>query len=267
MQPLADLIGSNPEMEVARAASRVKPLIIVKSGGTAAGARAASSHTGTLAGPEKSFGAAFRQSGVIRAESIEELFDFARAFARPKERRYATAGELHGRFAAGEAASDHDHLGHGGGGGGGRSGGMLARVGVKVNLMAQTKALYFGKVLKPAGYQTSFYLLGWTPGTLDSHNVLFDIMGCRDDAASNRGESNLGNYCNKQLDALTDKILVEPDPAKRDLMIKQAYDISLKDYAYIPLHQQSLAWGVSKKVKITQRADNQVLFYWATRQE
>lgn len=68
-------------MEAARAASKVKPLIIVKSGGTAAGARAASSHTGTLAGSEKAFSAAFRQSGIIRAESIEELFNFARAFA------------------------------------------------------------------------------------------------------------------------------------------------------------------------------------------
>ena len=68
-------------MEVARAASKIKPLIIVKSGGTAAGARAASSHTGTLAGSEKAFSAAFRQSGVIRAESIEELFNYARAFA------------------------------------------------------------------------------------------------------------------------------------------------------------------------------------------
>ena len=68
-------------MAAARAASKIKPLIIVKSGGTAAGARAASSHTGTLAGSEKAFSAAFRQSGVIRAESIEELFNFARAFA------------------------------------------------------------------------------------------------------------------------------------------------------------------------------------------
>lgn len=68
-------------MQAAHAASRIKPLIIVKSGGTAAGARAASSHTGTLAGSEKAFAAAFRQSGVIRAESIEELFNFARAFA------------------------------------------------------------------------------------------------------------------------------------------------------------------------------------------
>jgi acetyltransferase len=69
-------------MEVARTASRVKPFILVKSGSTAAGARAASSHTGTLAGSEKTFNAAFRQSGVIRAESIEELFNYARAFAQ-----------------------------------------------------------------------------------------------------------------------------------------------------------------------------------------
>ena len=58
---------------------------------------------------------------------------------------------------------------------------MLARAGVKVNLMAQPKAQYFGKVLKSGNYNTSFYLLGWTPGTFDSHNVLFDIEGCRND--------------------------------------------------------------------------------------
>ena len=45
--------------------------------------------------------------------------------------------------------------------------GMLARIGVKVTLLAQPKAQYFAKVLKPGGYQTSFYLLGWTPGTLE----------------------------------------------------------------------------------------------------
>ncbi len=69
--------------------------------------------------------------------------------------------------------------------------GMLARIGVKVTLLAQPKAQYFAKVLKPGGYQTSFFLLGWTPGTLDSHNVLFDIMGCRDDPKSvaRRGQS------------------------------------------------------------------------------
>jgi peptide/nickel transport system substrate-binding protein len=142
--------------------------------------------------------------------------------------------------------------------------GMLARIGVKVNLMAQPKQLYFGKVMKPGGYNTSFYLLGWTPGTLDSHDVLYTIMGCRDDKSS-RGDFNFGNYCNKDLDVLTDKVLVETDTAKRDQLIKQAFELGIKDYAFIPLHQQALAWGVSKKVKLVKRADNQVLFYWATK--
>jgi peptide/nickel transport system substrate-binding protein len=146
--------------------------------------------------------------------------------------------------------------------------GMLARIGVKVDLLAQPKAQYFAKVLKPGGFKTSFFMLGWQPGSQDSHNVMHDIMGCRPDPADPaRGEANLGGYCNKDFDALTDKVLVETDPAKRDQMIKQAFAIAIKDYAYIPLHQQALAWGVSNKVKLTQRADNQVLLYWATKQE
>ncbi len=145
--------------------------------------------------------------------------------------------------------------------------GMLARIGIKVNLMAQPKALYFAKILKSGGFSSSFYMLGWTPNTLDSHNVLYEIMGCRDNPASSRGDTNVGGYCNKDFDALTDKVLQETDPSKRDLLIKQAYEISIKDFAYIPLHQQALAWGVSKKVKLVQRADNQVLLYWATKQE
>jgi peptide/nickel transport system substrate-binding protein len=97
--------------------------------------------------------------------------------------------------------------------------------------------------------------------------VLNDILGCRDDPKSSRGEANLGGYCNKELDALSDKILLETDTAKRDQMIKQTFEIEAKDWGYIPLHQQGLAWGISKKVKLTQRADNQVLLYWATKQE
>jgi peptide/nickel transport system substrate-binding protein len=145
--------------------------------------------------------------------------------------------------------------------------GMLARIGVKIDLLAQPKALYFAKVLKPGGFQTSFYMLGWTPATMDSQNVMNDIMGCRDDPKSSRGEANLGGYCNKDFDALADKVLLETDQGKRDLLIKQAFEIANKDFAYIPLHQQALAWGVSKKVKLTQRPDNQVLLYWATKQE
>ena len=142
----------------------------------------------------------------------------------------------------------------------------IQAIGVKIDLLAQPKAQYFAKILKAGGYQTSFYMLGWTPGTLDSHNVLYDIMGCRDDPKVARGETNLGGYCNKDFDVLTDKVLQETDTDKRNQLIKQAFEIGMKDYAYIPLHQQALAWGVSNKVKLTQRADNQVLLYWATKE-
>ena len=67
-------------MRVAREVSREKPVILTKSGGTEAGARAASSHTGTLAGSDKAIDAAFAQSGIIRARTVEELFDLAMVF-------------------------------------------------------------------------------------------------------------------------------------------------------------------------------------------
>ncbi len=139
---------------------------------------------------------------------------------------------------------------------------MLAKIGVKVNLNAQPKAQYFAKVLAPGGYDTDFFLLGWTPGSLDSWNVLTNLAGCRDETGKG-GPFNLGGYCNPEVDALAAKILGETDEAKRDEMIKQAYTIMTDETSHIPLHQQSLAWGKRKNVDIVQRADNQVLFYWA----
>ncbi len=68
-------------MEVARRVTRRIPVIAVKSGTTNAGSRAVSSHTGSLAGSERAYEAAFRQSGVLRAESIQHLFDYSLAFA------------------------------------------------------------------------------------------------------------------------------------------------------------------------------------------
>ncbi len=68
-------------MEVARNVTREKPVIVVKSGRTAVGSRAVSSHTGTLAGSDAAYNAAFRQSGIIRADSLEEMLDYSRAFS------------------------------------------------------------------------------------------------------------------------------------------------------------------------------------------
>lgn len=66
--------------QIARRASRKKPIAVVKSGRSAAGARAASSHTGALAGADVAVDALLAQCGVMRAGTIHELFDFAMAF-------------------------------------------------------------------------------------------------------------------------------------------------------------------------------------------
>ena len=67
-------------ISVAREVSKIKPIVALKSGVTQAGSRAVSSHTGSLAGSEQAYEAAFRQSGVLRAHSLQDLFDMARAF-------------------------------------------------------------------------------------------------------------------------------------------------------------------------------------------
>jgi peptide/nickel transport system substrate-binding protein len=133
----------------------------------------------------------------------------------------------------------------------------LSRIGVKINLQAETKGTYFPKILRR---DTSFYLLGWTPSTYDAHDALNSLMACPDDSGA--GQFNLGAYCNPAQTKLIKAIQSETDKAKRDAMIKEAMQIHQDDIGHLPLHQQALAWGISKKVDITQRADNYMPFKW-----
>ena len=135
--------------------------------------------------------------------------------------------------------------------------GMLARVGVKVNLEAETKGTYFPKILSR---NTSFYLLGWTPATYDSHNVLNAILGTPD--PSGRGQFNLGGYSNARVDELTKRVQSETDQAKRNAMIAEAFKIHQDEVGHLPLHQQALAWGMRKSVSVVQLPDNFNLFKW-----
>jgi len=67
-------------LEVARRVSQIKPIVLIKAGRTSAGARAVSSHTGSLAGSHTAYQAAFQQAGVIEVQTFAELFDVALAF-------------------------------------------------------------------------------------------------------------------------------------------------------------------------------------------
>lgn len=78
---LESIKEGNKFLRVAEEAATVKPVIVLKVGVTQAGAKAASSHTGSLAGADMAYWAAFKRSGVIRAENFEALFDHALAFS------------------------------------------------------------------------------------------------------------------------------------------------------------------------------------------
>jgi acetyltransferase len=78
---LEDISSGDSFIKAAEEASILKPLIILKAGTTAAGLKAASSHTGVLAGSETAYGAAFKRSGVVRADTFEGLFDYATALS------------------------------------------------------------------------------------------------------------------------------------------------------------------------------------------
>jgi acetyltransferase len=68
-------------MSAARAAARMKPVVVVKAGRHAESARAVASHTGALAGEDAVYDAAFRRAGLLRVFSLEELFDAVETLA------------------------------------------------------------------------------------------------------------------------------------------------------------------------------------------
>jgi ABC-type transport system substrate-binding protein len=117
--------------------------------------------------------------------------------------------------------------------------GMLARVGVKVNLEAESKGTYFPKILSR---NTSFYLLGWTPATYDAHNAMNALMASPN--PQGRRSVQPGQLQQPEVRrAHRQGGAPRPTQAKRTAMIHEAFRIHSDDIGHLPLHQQALAWG------------------------
>ena len=129
---------------------------------------------------------------------------------------------------------------------------MLAKIGMKVSLNAQTRLKYFSQISNP-NYDTDFYMLGWTPNTYDALNTFYNLAGGRNGV---RGIFNDGGYSNPKFDALLDQIQVETDPAKRQQEISAASKILHDDAAFMPLHQQTVVWAARNNIDLVQLADN-----------
>ncbi|MCL2896921.1 ABC transporter substrate-binding protein [Brenneria tiliae] len=148
---------------------------------------------------------------------------------------------------------------------------MWSKVGVKVKLNAQTKTKFFEKVFAPK-LDFSVGLIGSTPPSFDSWAPINSLHMCprvSPDAAAwgeeqrekvSNGKSNYGGYCNPEVDKLANQILSETDRAERNALIKAAWRITTDDIAYIPLHQQWIAWGVRDGIELKQRPDD--IFDW-----
>ncbi|MEM0331478.1 MAG: acetate--CoA ligase family protein [Archaeoglobaceae archaeon] len=91
-------------MEIAKKVAKKKPIIVMKSGKTESGSKAASSHTGSLAGSYEVYKAAFEQSCIVTAENVEELFDFS--FALSKYRKVGDVAIITNSGGPGVMASD-----------------------------------------------------------------------------------------------------------------------------------------------------------------
>jgi len=139
--------------------------------------------------------------------------------------------------------------------------GMLARIGVKINLRAQTRLKYFAQILLPKA-DTSFWMLGWSPAaTFDVHDVFINLIQTPN-TETKKGQFNPGSYSNPKFDELADKVQIETDVKKRNAMIAEATKIYVSDYAYIPLHQQAVIWAARKNVDLVQTSDNSFQLRW-----
>jgi peptide/nickel transport system substrate-binding protein len=134
---------------------------------------------------------------------------------------------------------------------------MLQRIGINATLNAQTLSLHFNKIGAAENYNTSFYMLGWTPGTYDSLNTLMNIMSLEGEG---RGTWNSGRYTNPRVEELVGQIAVTVDQEERNELIREAFQIHKDDVGHLPLHQQALAWAVrtDRVESIEQRPFNDV---------
>ena len=116
--------------------------------------------------------------------------------------------------------------------------GMLGKIGVNVNLFAQTKSKHFKELKDDQG---DFYMLGWGVPTLDSHYVFHYLY--------ETGASwNKVNFSNADVDAAIRVMEGEVDLDKRNAAIAKAWKIVKDDISYLPLHHQVISWASKSNV-------------------
>jgi len=125
--------------------------------------------------------------------------------------------------------------------------GMLAKIGIKVNLKTMPKAQYWDEF---DAQVADIQMIGWHADTEDSANFSEYLLMCPN-KDTGMGQYNSGNYCNPKLDELVMASRSEIDMDKRAKMLQDVEKIAYDDAAFVPLHWQNLSWAAQKNVKLT----------------
>jgi len=129
----------------------------------------------------------------------------------------------------------------------------LAKIGVRVTLLAQPRSQYFTKLLDPLR-GADFYLIGWRPANDDALDALINLAATRSDGL-HTGAFNIGGYSNPALDALIARARRESLGKARATLLRAALAMVKDDVAYIPLHQTDVVWAVRDNVEAALRGD------------
>jgi peptide/nickel transport system substrate-binding protein len=131
---------------------------------------------------------------------------------------------------------------------------MLAKIGIKVNLVAQPKGPHFTLIQKTPP-ETEFYLLGWGVPPYDSHYIFSFLYHTR---SGSEGSWNATRYSNPEIDASIRSLTGEVDAAKRNATIAKIWATLADETIYVALHHQTLAYAMTREFDIPVSPENQV---------
>ncbi|RZL49093.1 MAG: ABC transporter substrate-binding protein [Variovorax sp.] len=134
---------------------------------------------------------------------------------------------------------------------------MWAQLKVKVKVNATPRVVHFPKMEK---LDTSLFMYGWGGSITDAEVILTPVY--RNRGAKGVGDYNYGNFRNDKADALAAQSSVEPDPKKREMLIRSALAELREQVNILPLHRQVIPWAARANITPVHRPDNFVELAW-----
>jgi peptide/nickel transport system substrate-binding protein len=131
---------------------------------------------------------------------------------------------------------------------------MLAKIGIKVDLVSQPKGPHFTLIQKTPP-ETEFFLLGWGVPPYDSHYIFSFLYHTR---SGSEGSWNATGYSNKEIDTAIRSLTSEVDKGKRDAAIGKIWTKLADEMIYIAIHHQMLAYAMKSDLDIPVSPENQV---------